>query len=84
MSNSHSNKEQDQRIELTPTQSNPGAALASDFKVHRTFEKDLDIPFDGSKGDTLAEHRRLMGEREGFEPLPDRNEAPVIRYPHKS
>jgi hypothetical protein len=80
MSNAHSNKEQSTKIELTPEQQNPGASRASDFKIHRTFDGPLDLPFNGSSGDSVAEHRRLMRERDDqsgastFEPLPALNE----------
>jgi hypothetical protein len=80
MSNAHSNKEQSTKIELSPTQENPGAALASDFKIRRTFDAPPDLPFNGSAGDSLSEHKRLMRERDdqsvasNFAPLPDLNE----------
>jgi hypothetical protein len=74
MSNSPSNKSQNQIIELTPSQENPGAARPTDFKIE---------PRDGGQyGDSLAERARLLaeadsdGKRELGRPIPERNEVP--------
>jgi hypothetical protein len=60
MSNNPRNTEQDSKIELTPTQQNPGAAKPTDFKIIKAGES-----FHVEKGDDGAEHN----------PIPDRNIA---------
>jgi hypothetical protein len=67
MSNS---PDQDQLIEQTPTQRNPGAAKARDFKI-----EDRD---GGQHGDTQAERAALLAEANSGAKasLPDRNEVP--------
>jgi hypothetical protein len=66
MSNS---PDQDQLIEQTPTQRNPGAAKASDFII-----QDRD---GGQRGDSKAERAALLAEADGLgQPIPDRNEVP--------
>jgi hypothetical protein len=62
MSNHPSNKEQDQLIELSPCQLNPGIARPTDFKMGKTYETQPPLPGHGNAGDTLAEHRKLMRE----------------------
>jgi len=54
MSNATSNREQDQVIDLTLTQQNPGAAKASDFII-----EDRD---GGQHGDSKAERAALLAE----------------------
>ena len=54
MSNSLSNKEQSQLVELTETQQNPGAARPSDFKIEDRGP--------GQCGDTKAERAALLAE----------------------
>ena len=78
MSNSPTNREQSQKIELTPTQQNPGAANPSDFIIE---------PRDGGQhGDTAAERAALLAEADDSaksslrEPTPVRNEVPHTRY----
>jgi hypothetical protein len=78
MSNSPTNQEQSQLIELTETQQNPGAARASDFVV-----ADRD---GGQRGDTKAERASLLAEADSdaksklSEPIQERNEVPQRRY----
>jgi hypothetical protein len=72
MSNS---PDQDQLIEQTPTQRNPGAAKASDFII-----EDRD---GGQRGDSKAERAALLAVADSNaksklrEPVPDRNEVPT-------
>jgi hypothetical protein len=54
MSNSPNNREQSQKIELTPTQQNPGAAIPQDFKIEDRDE--------GQRGDSKAERAALLAE----------------------
>jgi hypothetical protein len=74
MSNSPNNREQSQKIELTPTQQNPGAARPEDFKIEARDG--------GQHGDSTAERAALLAEREiDAKPSPpDRNEAPHKRW----
>ena len=74
MSNSPTNREQSQKIELTPTQQNPGAAMPGDFVV-----EDRD---GGQRGDSKGERAALLAERDidAKPTLPDRNEVPHTRY----
>lgn len=66
MSNS---PDQDQLIEQTPTQRNPGAGKATDFVI-----EDRD---GGQRGDSKAESAALLAEGDcDQEPIPDRNEVP--------
>jgi hypothetical protein len=73
LSNSPSNREQSQKIDLTPTQQNPGAARAEDFKIEARDG--------GQHGDSTAERAALLAEREiDAKPSPpDRNEVPHKR-----
>jgi hypothetical protein len=78
MSNHPSNKEQDQLIELSPCQLNPGIARPTDFHVGKTYESQPPLPGHGNAGDTLAENRRLLKEvgGPGFSPtapIPEAN-----------
>ncbi len=69
MSNSKTNQEQDQLIEQTPMQINPGAAKPSDFAI-----EDRD---GGQCGDSEREYTALLAEADGLgQPIPDRNEVP--------
>jgi hypothetical protein len=52
-----------EKIELTETQQNPGAAKPEDFKVNEA------IPFGGSNGDTLAEKKKMLKQREENRPV---------------
>jgi hypothetical protein len=74
VSNSPSNREQSQKIELTPTQQNPGAAKPTDFVIEARDG--------GQHGDSNAERAALLTEREiDAKPSPpDRNEVPHTRY----
>jgi hypothetical protein len=74
MSNSPNNREQSLKIELTPTQQNPGAARPEDFKIEARDG--------GQHGDSTAERAALLAEREiDAKPSPpDRNEAPHKRW----
>jgi hypothetical protein len=66
MSNS---PDQDQLIEQTPTQRNPGAAKASDFIIENRDG--------GQRGDGKAERAALLAQANGLgEAIPDRNEVP--------
>jgi hypothetical protein len=74
MSNSLSNKEQSQLVELTETQQNPGAARPSDFKIEDRGP--------GQCGDTKAERAALLAEADNDgksklgEAIPERNAIP--------
>jgi hypothetical protein len=54
VSNSPNNREQSQKIELTPTQQNPGAARPEDFVVQARDG--------GQHGDTAAARAALLAE----------------------
>ena len=74
MGNSPNNREQSQKIELTPTQQNPGAARPEDFKIEARDG--------GQHGDSNAERAALLTEHEidAKPSLPIRNEVPHTRY----
>jgi hypothetical protein len=78
MSNSPKNKEQDQLIEQTPTQRNPGAARPTDFAIADRGPGQCD--------DTKAERAALLAESDADgkskrgEAIPERNEIPKSRY----
>jgi hypothetical protein len=78
MSNSPNNHEQSQKIELTHTQQNPGAARPEDFKIEARDG--------GQHGDSAAERAALLAEADDSaksslrEPTPVRNEVPHTRY----
>ena len=59
-----------EKIELTPEQQNPGSAKPEDFEVIEA------IPFAGQYGDTPTERKRLLKKRnenrQPFEGTPDR------------
>jgi hypothetical protein len=66
------NQRDHMKIELTPTQQDPGAAKPEDFEVQQ------EIPGDGQNGDTRAERDRIMRERAAkrrkpYIPTPDRH-----------
>ena len=72
MSNSPSNKEQSQLIELSPQQQNPYAAKPTDFKIEDRGP--------GQCGDTKAERAALLKESDADQksklgqPIPERND----------
>jgi hypothetical protein len=66
------NREQDQLVEQTEAQRNPGSARATDFKIE---ERD-----GGQRGDSKAERAALVAASNN-EPIPVRNEVPPRRYP---
>jgi hypothetical protein len=69
MSNVPTNREQDQLIELTATQQNPGAARPTDFKIEAR---------DGGKRDeALLADADADGKSKLGEPIPVRNEVPA-------
>ena len=74
MSNSPQNKTQDQLFSQTPTQLNPGAAKATDFKIEDRGP--------GQCGDTKAERAALLaeadidGKSKLGESIPERNSIP--------
>ncbi len=71
MSNDRMNEEQNQLIEQTPTQANPGAAMPTDFKVNES------LPGHGQCGDSEREYNALLAGAHGLEePIPERNEVP--------
>ena len=67
MSNSHSNKDQSVKIELTPTQQSPGTANPNDFTIGSPTQKS-EVPGHGQRGDTLSEQAALYREGEAFKP----------------
>jgi hypothetical protein len=69
MSNLTTNNEQNQLIELTTTQQNPGAAKPTDFKIEAR---------DGGQRDTaLLADADADGKSKLGEPIPTRNEVPA-------
>ena len=68
MSNSSRNQEQNQLIEQTQTQRNPGAARASDFTIE---ERD-----GGQRSTALLAEADDDGKSRRGEPIPERNEVP--------
>ena len=71
MSNFPLNKEQDQLVEQTEAQRNPGSARASDFKVE---ERD-----GGQRSEALLVESDADGKSKRGEPIPERNEIPHSR-----
>jgi hypothetical protein len=59
MSNARGNKEQDQKVEWTPNQQNPGACKATDWTVE---DNATSTQTSGQHGDTKRERRRLLAE----------------------
>jgi hypothetical protein len=59
MSNAKGNREQSQKIELTPTQQNPGACKATDWTVE---DNATSSQTHGQRGDSKAEFKRLLAE----------------------
>jgi hypothetical protein len=59
MSNAPGNKEQNEKIELTPTQQNPGACKATDWTVE---DNATSTQTSGQRGDTKRERRGLLAE----------------------
>jgi hypothetical protein len=78
VSNSPNNREQSTKIDLTPTQQNPGAAVPQDFHI-----EDRD---GGQNGDSAAERAALLAKADRDiksdlrEPTPVRNEVPHKRW----
>lgn len=66
MSNDHNNPEQDQLLEPSPNQINPGAAKPSDFQV-QTVERNT----------ALIAEPGIEGPSPTQEPIPTRNEVPA-------
>ena len=79
MSNAKGNKQQDVKIEQTPTQQDPGAAKPTDFIVLKA--EDLQpTPGHGQRGRTAAEEKTLLAEadelgKSKLRPIPDRHSA---------
>jgi hypothetical protein len=79
MSNANTNREQNQLIELTATQQNPGAAKPTDFQVGG----ETPLPGHGQCGENEHEYNALLAEadigkpRNG--PAPERNQVPARR-----
>jgi hypothetical protein len=82
MSNHPSNKEQNVVIELTPEQQDPGRARPEDFQITSSENNQHRTAFHGQHGETPAEYRRLLAERESepgrskFVATPERNVVP--------
>lgn len=82
MSNSKSNRQQDQLIELSKQQADPGSAKASDFQVRPYLPSPT--PTHGQRGDSKSEESRLIAEgmsghgsgKSKPQPTPDRHYAP--------
>jgi hypothetical protein len=68
MSNSPKNKEQDQLIEQTQTQRNPGSARPTDFNIENRDG--------GQRGGALLAEADSDGKSQRGEPIPERNEVP--------
>lgn len=81
MSNSLSNKEQNQVIQLSPTQQNCGAAKPTDFKIEERNG--------GQHGNSKREFAALLAEADSDgksqlgEPLAERNAVPARRITDK-
>jgi len=77
MSNDPRNSQQNEVIELSPSQLSPGLAKASEFTVHNNGEATDGVPGHGQRGKTAAEKKKLDNEfSPGFSPkapIPDRN-----------
>ena len=71
MSNEKTNTEQDQLIEPTPEQADPGLAKPTDFKVSEC------LPGHGQCGDNAREYSTLLAEAPAPQPIADRNVVPV-------
>jgi hypothetical protein len=67
MSNDHSNKEQDQKIELSPTQLSPRDVDPNDFEIGSPTQTGQ-TPGHGQRGDSKAEEAKLFEEAEAFKP----------------
>jgi hypothetical protein len=80
MSNSPTNREQNTRIDLTPTQQDPGSAKPTDFEIVKS-EVPHATPAHGQHGRTAREERELMLEGENDpgktkpRAIPDRHKA---------
>jgi hypothetical protein len=79
MSNAPTNREQNQKIDQTPTHQDPGTAKATDFLV-RKAEDLASVPGHGQHGRTAAEEKTLLNEADDlgkskFRPIPDRLSA---------
>jgi hypothetical protein len=68
MSNSAKNKEQDQLVEQTPTQRNPGAARPTDFNIENRDG--------GQRGAALLAEADADSKSRRGEPIPERNKVP--------
>jgi hypothetical protein len=75
MSNSPKNKEQDQLVEQTQTQRNPGAARPTDFKI---AERDGGQRSAALLAESDADAKSIRGEA-----IPERNEVPHRRLGDK-
>jgi hypothetical protein len=53
--------QQDKVIDLSPSQTNPGLADPSDFKVSN--DNSADVPGHGQRGDSITEFKRLLAVR---------------------
>jgi len=78
MSNAPGNKEQDQKVEFTPNQQNPGACKATDWTVE---DNATSTQTSGQHGNSRAEYKRLQaeidedGESKLGQPIADRHVA---------
>ena len=71
MSNTATNPEQGQLVELSAEQANPGLAKPTDFKVSEH------LPDHGQYGDSAREYSALLAEAPAPQPIPDRNVVPI-------
>jgi hypothetical protein len=69
MSNAHSNKDQNVKIELTPTQLSHRDALPTDFEIGSPTQT-AQTPGHGQRGDSKAEEAALFRETDAFRPNP--------------
>jgi hypothetical protein len=67
MSNSPTNKDQNNNIELTPTQLSPRDALPTDFKIGDPTQS-AHTPGHGQRGDSKAEEATLLREADYCKP----------------
>jgi hypothetical protein len=64
MSNSRSNKEQNQKIELTPNQQNAYLCRPEDWEVEKpNAPAGIEVPGHGQRGENAREEKQLLAER---------------------
>jgi len=84
MSNSKSNKEQNQKIELTNNQKNPYLTRPEDWEVAApNAPSEMETPGHGQRGDNKREEAKLLAERRATgEGVPLPLEPSEAKKPH--